>query len=114
MVAISLKRGRTPQLTATDQQIRPARIDHRRRAVDRQAKAGGLQTRSFVECGVRLGEDQKCGDNNHRTFKNGGKEFSLVMAEGVVLVGGLSRNDHGQQRRHRCHDIDDALQSVGV
>ena len=52
--------------------------------------------------------------DDQRAFEHGREILSLVVAEGVALVGRLRADAHGDERGDGRHDVDDAFERVGI
>ena len=59
-----------------------------------------------------LGKDQQRRKHDQHALKDGGEILRLVMAEGMVLVGGLVADADGPEGGERSDDIDDRFERV--
>ena len=97
---------------ARDQDPSPKTVDDSGSEVHDEPLNRRIQGGRRHEAMIGFSQDQKRGHDDHHTLKHSGIEFCLMVAIGMVGVGGLGRDMNRNESGKSCRDIDRAFERV--
>jgi len=104
MMPVGDQCGRFQLSAAADQYPTPQRVDGTGHRVDQQSAERRIQHPRILETVPGFAQDQHCCDDDHHPLQHGAEEFGLVVAIGMIAVGGLGGDADGDQRGDGgCH-----------